>query len=109
MFNFEFSQLIQVVLIHKPKDVTDPFKICMYAQILLNQATSATTIRHAHPTVQKTNGCEQKIKREFLLVEGIQKTELHAVISIDASASNDPMRQQTFENITCYKCREKGY
>ena len=37
---------------------------------------------------------KQKIKREFLLVEGIQQIEFDTVLSISANAGIDPLRQQ---------------
>ena len=51
----------------------------------------------------------QKLEREFLLAEGIQQTEFTMVMSNDPSASNDPMKQQQLEYITCYKCGQKGH
>ena len=44
---------------------------------------------------------------KFLLVEGIQKTKFDTVILIDASAGNDPMRQQSLANITSYKFEQR--
>ena len=42
-----------------------------------------------------------------MLVEGIQQTEFDSVMSIDATAGNDPVRQQRVVTITCYKYGKK--
>ena len=74
----------------------------MHAPKLLNLAISAQTMRHAHPTLQKAIDYAQKIEREFLLVEGIKQNEFDTVMSIDANAGNDPVRQQGLSNIKCF-------
>ena len=43
-FNFEFSELIQAVTNHEPKDIADPLKIYMYVQKLFNSAICSKTI-----------------------------------------------------------------
>ena len=52
-FIFEFSKHIKAITNWKPKDITDPLKIYMYTQKMFNPAISATTTKHAHPTLQK--------------------------------------------------------
>ena len=37
----------------------------------------------------------------------MQQTEFDAVMSVNSSTNNDPMRQERIANITCYKCRQK--
>ena len=46
----------------------------------------------------------RRLKEIFLFVEGIQQTKFDSVMSINATAGNDPMRQQ---RVTCYKCDQK--
>ena len=46
--------------------------------------------------------------KKFLLVEGIQQTEIDFVMSYDATTGNHPMIQQTVTTITCYKCGWKS-
>ena len=53
------------------------------------------------PTLQKAVDYAQNIKREFILVEGIQQTELCTIMLIDLTGGNDPMRQQRVAAITC--------
>ena len=53
----------------------------MYVQKLFNPAISSKTVRHVHPTLQKTIDYAQKIEREFLRVEGIQQTEFDTVVN----------------------------
>ena len=89
------------------KDITDPVKICIQAKRLFNPAISAKTIQHAHPTLHNALDYEQKIERELVLVAGIQQTAFDAVMPIDASISNGPMKQKRLTNITCYKFQQK--
>ena len=69
-FNFELSELIQADMNHEAKDRTDPVKIYIYVQTLFNPMISSTTVCHTHQTSQKAMDYVQKIKREFLPVEG---------------------------------------
>ena len=59
------------------------------------------------PNPAKAIDYAQKIEREFLLVEGIQQTVSHMVMSIDMTAGKGSMRQQRLANITGYKCGQK--
>ena len=88
-FSFGFSELIQVVSHHKPKDISDPLKIYLYSPNLFNPAFSAKAIRHALPTSQKAIDNGLHIEREFLLGKGIQQTELETIVSIDAPTNNN--------------------
>ena len=72
----------------------DPLEIFMYVQKLFNPAISAKPFRHAHPTLHNSIYYSQKL-RECSLVEGIQQTEFDTVISIDASADIDPMKEHS--------------
>ena len=65
-FDFKCNELFQAITNHEPKDITYQLK---YACMFLNYL-----IRHAHPSLQKAIDNVQKIKREFLLAEGIQQT-----------------------------------
>ena len=76
---------------------------------LFNSAISSKALRHAQPTLQKATDYVHKIKRPFLLVQGIQQMKFDTVISIDVTDGNDPMRQQRVGNITCFKCRQEGH
>ena len=58
-------------------------------------------------TLQKAIDYMQKIEGEFLLVERFQQTKFDSLMSIDATARNDPLRQQGVTPITCYKCGKK--
>ena len=97
-FNFQLIECIQAVTNHEPKGITDPLKLYMCAQKLFNLEISAKTIRNAHP-IHKAMAHAQKIKREFLPVEGIQQMEFDKVMSIDAAAGNDPMTQERLADI----------
>ena len=82
---------IQAVSNHHPTDITDPLE---NLQKLFNPDISDKPIWNMYPTLQKAIDYVQKIEGEFFLIEGIQLTEFHTVISINTSASNDPMKQQ---------------
>ena len=65
------------------------------------------TIQHVHQTLQNARDYLQKIETEFLLVEGIQKTEFYSVMLIDVTVGNYPVRQQRVVTITFYKCDKR--
>ena len=88
--------------------ISCPFKIYMYLQKFFKPAISAKTIWHAHPTLKKAIDNAQKIEREFLLVEGIQQTEFDTVMSIQTSAGNDPLKQQTHKHYMLHMLTERS-
>ena len=105
--NFDFSELIQAVTNHEPKDIPDPLKIHMYVQRFFNPIISSKTIWQSHQTLQKAIDYAQKVEREFSLVEGNQQKEFDSIMSINAFAGNNPMIQQRVFTITCYECGPK--
>ena len=60
-------------------------------------------LENTQSTPHKAIDFTQKVERQFLLVDSIQQTEFHTVISIDESAGNDPKKQQRLANITYWK------
>ena len=97
--NFEFSLLIQTVSNCELNDITDLFKIYMYAQKLINLAIRGTNYLACTLNHPESYRLCKKIERESLLVEGIQQAEFDVVMSIDVSAGNDPMNQQTHKHV----------
>ena len=106
-FNFEFSECIKAVMNCKPKDITVPLTINMYAQKLLIPQL----------VLKQSDMCSQcckklltmHIKREFLLVGGTQQMELDLIMSMDMPAANDPGKQERLDNITCFRWRQIGH
>ena len=80
-FNFKFSKLIQTI--------TKNLHIC--TEIIQTSIKLKDYLTCASNFI-KTKDYAQKIEEDFLLVEGIQWTEIDSVMSIDAAAGNDLMR-----------------
>ena len=107
-FIFKFSELIQAGSNHEPNDNINPLKYYMYAQKLFSLATNAKILCDGHLTLQKAIDYAQKVQREFLPVEDIQKTELDTVTSINVSADNEHMKNRDLQTLHIRNV-EKGH
>ena len=74
-FNYQFIELIQAVTNHEHKDITDPVKIYMYVQNYLTLQSAPKLFIMPTKHNKKAIYYEQKVEREFLVVEGIRQME----------------------------------